>query len=212
MTARWARPWFAATAACVVAGVVISILTAAHNTAGHFQTSTQRAFNTFAFFTIQSNLIVGITALLLAVRLERTSTLFRVARLTGMVAIVVTGVVYHVAIARLLDLESWDLAGDQLVHTVVPILAVVGWLMFGPRRLTSARIAWLCLIFPVCWLAFTLIRGAVVHWYPYTFIDVNHLGYAKTIVNCLWVSLLFVGLAAGATVIDRRLSPLSRGR
>jgi hypothetical protein len=210
MAARWARPWFAATAACVVAGVVISIFTAAHNTAGHFQTSTQRAFNTFAFFTIQSNLIVGITVLLLALRLDRPSTLFRVARLTGMVAIVVTGVVYHVAIAHLFDLESWDLAGDQLVHTVVPILAVVGWLMFGPRRLTSARIAWLCLIFPVGWLAFTLIRGAVVHWYPYTFIDVNHLGYAKTIVNCLWVSLLFVGLAAGATVVDGRLSPPGR--
>lgn len=55
------------------------------------------------------------------------------------------------------------------------------------------------------WLAFTLIRGAAIHWYPYPFIDVTKIGYAKTLLNCVWVSLLLLGLAAGATVIDGRL-------
>jgi hypothetical protein len=121
------------------------------------------------------------------------------------VAITVTGLVYHVALASVLDLDGIHQLGNQLVHTVVPALAVVGWLLFGPRDLTSPRMARLSLAFPVLWLAFTLIRGSVIHWYPYPFIDVSKIGYGKVVLNCVWVSLLLLGLAAGATVIDGRL-------
>jgi hypothetical protein len=194
---RWARLWFAVTALCVAAGVVISVYTAAHNHAGHFHTPVARAFNTFAFFTVDSNLIVGATVLLLALKPDRTSPVFATFRLIGVVAITVTGLVYHVALASLFDLQRLDQLGNQLVHTVVPILAVAGWLMFGPRRLTSARIALWSLVFLVAWLGFTLVRGAFVHWYPYPFIDVTVLGYGGTLLNCVWVSVLLLGLAAG---------------
>jgi hypothetical protein len=203
--AKWARAWFAATALCVVAGVAISVYTAVQ-TPGRFHSGVERAFNTFAFFTIQSNLIVGGTTLLLAVRPDRSSDVFRVFRLIGLVAITVTGLVYHVALSRIFDLEGLHQLGNQLVHTVVPLLTVVGWLGFGPRRLTSVRVAWLSLLFPLFWIAFTLIRGAVWHWYPYPFIDVTVLGYGKVALNCFWVALLLLGLAGGATVLDRRLA------
>ncbi|MDA8283166.1 MAG: Pr6Pr family membrane protein [Actinomycetota bacterium] len=206
MPAKWSRLWFGVTALCVAAGIAISIVTAAHNSTGHFHTPVERAFNTFAFFTIDSNLIVGATVLFLALKPDRSSPVFATLRLIGVVAITVTGLVYHIALASLFDLQGWDQLGNQLVHTVVPVLAVVGWLMFGPRGLTSARIAVWSLVFPVCWLGFTLIRGSFVHWYPYPFIDVTKLGYGGTLLNCLWVSLLLLGLAAGATKVDRVLA------
>jgi len=202
---RWARLWFTATALCVAAGVGLSVYSAVHATSGHFHNAVERAFNTFSFFTVQSNLIVGLTAVALARNPNRTSTAFKTFRLIGLVAITVTGVVYHVAIAQLLELDGLDLAGDQLVHTVVPVLTVVGWLMFGPRRLTSRRVAQLSLCFPVLWLAFTLVRGSIVHWYPYHFIDVTVIGYGRAALNCVWTSLLLLGLAAGATAVDGRL-------
>jgi hypothetical protein len=117
----------------------------------------------------------------------------------------VTGLVFHAVLAQTLDLKSWAAAGNELVHTVVPIMTVVGWLMLGPRGLVSRRVAWLSLIFPAWWLVFTLIRGAIAHWYPYPFIDVTQLGYGGAAVNCLWVALLMLGLAAGANVLDGRL-------
>jgi len=157
----------------VAAGVAISVYTAATSTTGRFHSPVERAFNTFAFFTIQSNLIVGATSVVLAVDPGRSSLLFKTLRLIGIVAITVTGIVYHVAIASLFDLDGWALAGDQLVHTVVPLMAAVGWLLFGPRGWTSGAVARLSLLFPVLWLAFTLVRGAIVHWYPYHFIDVS---------------------------------------
>ncbi|HEY5429128.1 MAG TPA: Pr6Pr family membrane protein [Solirubrobacteraceae bacterium] len=206
MSPRWGRVWFGATAACVLAGVTISVFTAANNSGGHFHPAAARAVNTLAFFTIQSNVLVGLATLLLAVRLDRASTAFSVLRLAGLVAITVTGLVFHAVLAQTLDLRSWDAVGNELVHTVVPVMAVVGWLLLGPRRLVSARVAWLSLIFPICWLAFTLIRGAIAHWYPYPFIDVTALGYGRAAVNCVWVALLMLGLAAGATVLDGRLA------
>jgi hypothetical protein len=204
---RWARVCFLLTALCVAGGVIISVFTAAQSTTGHFRTPTQRAFNTFAFFTVESNLIVGATPLLLALKAQRASAVFATFRLIGLVAITVTGLVYHVALASLFDLQGWDQLGNQLVHTVVPFLAVGGWLAFGPRGLTSRRIVLWSLGFPVCWLAFTLIRGAFVHWYPYPFIDVTQLGYGGSMLNCLWVSLLLLALAGGASVLDRKLGP-----
>ena len=207
---RWARLWFGATALCVAAGVAISVYSAVTGT-GHFHQGVERGFNTFAFFTVQSNLLVGGTSLVLAVRPRPGSTLFAVVRLTSLVAITVTGVVYHVALSRVLVLSGIHQFGNQLVHTVVPLLCVVGWLLFGPRRLTSVRIAFWSLVFPAAWLAFTLIRGAVVHWYPYPFIDVDRIGYAKTALNCSWVLVLLLGLAAGATVVDRHLRAPSGG-
>ena len=208
MSPRWARVWFAVTALCVIAGVALSVYTAV-KTPGRFRTGVERGFNTFAFFTVQSNLIVGGTTLLLALKLDRPSTVFRTFRLIGLVAITVTGVVYHVALASIFDLDGIDQLGNQLVHTVVPLLAVVGWLIFGPRGQTSLRVAWLSLLFLLAWLAFTLIRGAVIHWYPYPFIDVVTIGYGKAILNAFWVALLLLGLAAGATALDSRLGPRS---
>jgi hypothetical protein len=207
MSPRAARAWFAATAGCALVGVLISAITAANNEHGRFHPAAARAVNAFVFFTIQSNLLVALAALLLALKLTRGSTAFAVLRLTGLVAITVTGIVFHVALAQTLDLKSWDAVGNELVHTVVPVMAVVGWLLIGPRSLVSRRIAWLSLIFPVWWLAFTLIRGAIAHWYPYPFVDVTQLGYGRVAVNCVWVALLFLGLAASATTLDRRLSP-----
>ena len=189
----------------MLAGVALSVYSAV-KTPGRFHTGIERGFNTFAFFTIESNLIVGGTTALLALGWTGPLT-FRTFRLIGLVAITVTGVVYHVALASLFDLDGLHQLGNQLVHTVVPLLTVLGWLIFGPRGCTSRRVAWLSLLFPACWLAFTLIRGAVIHWYPYPFIDVAAIGYAKAILNSFWVSLLLLGLAAGATALDSRLGP-----
>jgi hypothetical protein len=97
VTAAWARGFFAATAAAVFAGLVIQVLVVA--TAAHSPWSPARIFNVFCYFTIESNLMLAVTCLLLAVRLDRPSTTFRVFRHIGLVGITITGIVYHVAIA-----------------------------------------------------------------------------------------------------------------
>ena len=200
----WARAWFGSTAFAVFAGIIVQLIAVADEEGGRFSSPAARSFNVFCFFTIQSNLIVGVTSLLLAIDLHRTSTAFRVFRLTGVVAIAITGVIYHLALANLRELTGHAAVADQLLHTVVPILGVLGWVLIGPRGLTSWRVACLALVFPGCWMAFTLIRGPIVDFYPYPFVDVGDLGYPKVIATSVGIAVLFLGLSAGATVLDAR--------
>lgn len=201
-----ARLWFGLTALAVLLGLVIQMIVTARLKAGYFATPLSRTLNVLVFFTIESNVIVGATSLLLAMDPRRSSAIFDAARLTGVVSIAITGIVFHAVLAKLLDLESWAFVADKLTHTVVPVMGVLGWLMFGPRGRVSPRIVWLSLLYPVGWLAFTLVRGSIVGFYPYGFIDVSRLGYLRVLVNCLWVAGLYLALAAGAAALDRRLS------
>jgi hypothetical protein len=196
------RIWFGLTALLVLFGVVVQVLVSANAKAVSFHTPLARGLNVFVFFTIQSNLIVGATSLLLWIDPNRSSTVFKVFRLSGVVAIAITGIVFHAVLKHLLDLESWALVADNILHTAVPVLAVGIWLIYGPRGLTSRRIVWLSVLFPVCWLIFTLIRGEIVGFYPYPFVDVAALGYVRVLINCVWISVLYLGVAAGATALD----------
>jgi len=36
-------------------------------------------------------------------------------------------------------------------------------------------------------------------------LGVTKIGYIRAVVNAVWVALLFLGIAAGATAFDRRL-------
>jgi len=203
--ARW---WFGLTAAAAGLGVTISVAVAANATGGYFTTTLGRIFNVFCFFTIQSNLIVGITSLVLALDPRRTSTAFDTFRFIGIVAIVITGIVYHSAIRDLMEVQSWALVADRLVHTVVPVLAVATWLIHGPRGRATRRVMWLSLLFPVAWFAFTLIRGPIADFYPYPFVDVTRLGYADVLLNASWVGVIYLGVAAGAVALDGWLTKL----
>jgi hypothetical protein len=199
------RTWFGLTALLVLSGIIVQVIVTADAEGVAFHTPLTRGLNVFAFFTIQANLIVGATSLLLWLDPSRSSTVFKVFRLTGIVAIAITGIVFHAVLKHLLDLESWALVADNILHTVVPILSVALWLIYGPRGLTSRRIMWLSVLFPVSWLVFTLIRGEIVGFYPYPFVNVAALGYVRVLINCVWVSVLYLGVAAGATALDGRL-------
>lgn len=200
-----ARVFFGSTAACVLAGIVIQIPITARNADGDFASPAARVANIFAFFTILSNIIVGTTCVQLSLHPETDGPTFRVVRLAGVVQIFVTGVVYHIALDGLRELGRWESVSNQLVHTVVPVLGVVGWLAFGPRGRITPRIVALSTTIPVAWLAFTLIRGPIADWYPYPFLDVRVHGYPTVLINVVIVAVLFLAFAFGALALDRRL-------
>ena len=95
---------------------------------------------------------------------------------------------------------------NMLVHYLVPIMAVSGFLVFGPRGQLSGRIARFSLLFLFAWIVFTIIRGEIIDWYPYPFIDVITKGWPRVIVNGIAISLAYVGTAFLFLLIDRALS------
>lgn len=159
-----------------------------------------------SYLTIWSNVLVAWSTLTLALGRDRDTKLWRALRLDAVVICFAGGVVHFFLLRPLLDLDGLDLLADKLLHVAVPLLAVIGWLAFGPRRRASMADLGPFLVLPVVWLTYTLIRGAFVDWYPYPFIDVLEHGYGVVALNCLGISALMVLLAWVAVRLDQRLA------
>ena len=132
--------------------------------------------------------------------------MFRAFRLAGLIGIAVTGIVYHLVLRSLYDITGAAHVADLLLHTATPLLAVIGWLAFGPRGLIDVRTALWALVYPAAYLVFTLVRGPFAGFYPYPFVDVRIHGYGVVLLNSLAVAALFLALAFGALALDRLLA------
>lgn len=197
------RAWFAVTALVALTGLGTQVAATASAPDG-------RVANLLCFFTIDSNLLVALTSALVALGVAR-GRLFTVLWLDALVGIIVTGIVYQVALAGLYDLHGLPLFADTMLHKVTPILFVLGWLLAAPRGALSWPTVWWSLLYPLAWLAFTLPRGAITGFYPYPFVDAATLGYGRVALNCVVIGLFFTALAAGALLYDRRLARVEPG-
>ena len=158
-----------------------------------------------SYFTILTNLLVALTTTTLALGQDRFPTWWKVLRLNAVVGITVTGLVHWFLLRPLLDLGGADYVADKLLHVVVPLLALIGWAVFGPRRRADRRLLLASLVYPVGWLVYTLVSGAVAGWYPYPFLDVGLQGYPRALLACAGVAVLLLALTQAAIALDRRL-------
>ncbi|MEI8080484.1 MAG: Pr6Pr family membrane protein [Actinomycetes bacterium] len=220
-----ARIVFGATALCVVVGVGLSVWLSTTATlvvwtpwnghaTGEFGSVLGRIFTVFTYFTILSNCIVGVVTLLLALNPGRRSSGFAVWRLISLIAIIITGVVYNVMLAPLYTPPGgWSGVSNKLEHIVVPILAVVGWLVFGPRLPMRAKTVWLALLFGAFYVVFTMLRGGLFevagqvndHWYPYPFLDAARFGYGPIVINVVVLAGVYIGLGFAILGLDKVL-------
>jgi hypothetical protein len=201
------------TALTVLVGLVVQAYASYHAGEGaRFTHPWERVANMGAYFTIWSNVIVGVTTAALALRPGLAGTALTTLRLVGLVGITITGVVYHAVLKQLFDFSGAAKAADQLLHSYVPVLALAGWLLAGPHGRLGPRHARLALWFVALWGTITLVRGAVIDWYPYPFVDVVTHGYARVAVNSAGVALLYSLVALAYVGLDRRLSARARTR
>jgi hypothetical protein len=157
----------------------------------------------FSYFTIQSNILVLVAAVLLAVRPGRDGTVWRVLQLDALLAIVITGIVYGTILAPLVQLEGTAFLATVLLHYVSPWLFLAAWLLVGPRpRITWSTVA-AAFLWPVAWIAYTIIHGAISGWYPYPFLDVATLGYPIALRNIAAVLAAAIVLAVVFRQLDR---------
>jgi hypothetical protein len=74
--------------------------------------------------------------------------------------------------------EGLQEIGDILLHDAVPVMYVVYWLIFGPKRGLRRKNVPIWSIYPLAYLFCVLVRGALTDRYPYPFIDASALGYS----------------------------------
>jgi hypothetical protein len=165
-----------------------------------------------SYFTVLSNLLVLFTTAAAARHPDVDGRLWRVLRLDAVVGITVTGLVHWFFLRPLLDLTGWSYAVDKVLHVVVPLLALVGWLVFGPRPRITLRTVLLGLVYPVVWLLLTLGVGAATGWYPYPFLDVTVRGAGAVAVTSVALAALLFAFSVLAWLVDRRWRPTPADR
>ncbi len=215
MTRTTARGWWASLAAVVLVAFVIQLWVAvdvpgtprAHavgTLAGAPLAS--RFIRVLSFFTVQSNILSGVICAVLALAPDRDGSRWRPVRLASLFGITVTGIVYATVLARIHEPHGWrETVANTVFHYIVPIMMVLGWLMFGPRPRIDIRTVGLALLWPVAWITYTLIHGAFSSWYPYPFVDVITHGYARVLLNGALVVVVLAN--RHGAVLGRGLAP-----
>ena len=131
--------------------------------------------NFFSFFTILSNALAAITLLIGAWFSLRSAaepdwyTYVRAAIVTYMTT---TLVVYNLLLREIsLDQATTVPWSNEILHVWAPLYLLLDWIFApGRGRVPWSRFWWIA-AFPIAWVVYTMIRGAVVGWYPYPFLD-----------------------------------------
>ena len=156
----------------------------------------------FSFFTLLTNLIVALvlTFCLLAPNSSWGRFFSSPVVSTGTALyIAMVSAVYSLLLRHSWNPEGLDKLADIILHDVAPILYVGFWILFVPKSGLRWKNTLSWTIYPMIYLAWILIRGAISGRYPYPFVDVGQLGYPRVLLNS--GMLLAIFLAAGLAVV-----------
>lgn len=152
----------------------------------------------FSYFTILTNLLVSIafTSLVLKERAKWYAFFSKPTTQTAITLyILVVGLVYHLVLRALWSPTGFQKLTDELLHTIIPLLSLVYWILFVNKKPLIWKNSFPWLLYPVFYSLLIGIRGAISGFYPYPFLNVSELGYPETLKNGLWLIAFFWGLS-----------------
>ncbi len=158
----------------------------------------------FSYFTILTNILVALCFTIILLRPKsRPGEFFSQPSVQTAVTAYITFVwiAYNILLRHLWNPTGLQLIVDELLHSFIPLLTVLYWLVFVPKSELQWKSILPWMIYPIIYLLYILTRGALSGFYPYPFIDINELGYFKVFLNdgglilaFLLLSLLFVAI------------------
>jgi hypothetical protein len=213
-----AKTWFTLNAACAWLGLAVSfVLTSSgmypsqstdasqigYANAAGMAGALGRTIDWFGYFTIWSNILDGVVLTLLAINPHRDSPRLRVLRIDTLMMISITGIVYAAIIAPYVTNRGWEHVSNALLHQITPIVTIIVFIVAGPRGWFEPKKIFAALIIPIVYVIYTLLRGAVIGAYPYSFFNVAKYGYTAVLINVVAIAIFGLVLAFIFMGIDR---------
>ncbi len=171
-------------------------------------------FRYFGYFTVDTNIFVALCFTFIFLRPKsRLGKFFsQPSTLTAItVYITIVGIVYNIILRSLWHPTGLQKTVDELLHTVIPALVIIYWLIFVPIEELKWKNAFISLIYPLVYMTYALIHGEITKWYPYPFVNVNELGYNKALLNAggvllviFLLSLALIGAGKLMKIIDAK--------
>ena len=146
----------------------------------------------FGFFTILTNTLV--TLFFISKVFKETRFLSFLKGGSAFTAIttfiLIVGLVYQTALRSVWDPKGLQMVVDELLHTIIPLFFLMYWFLYA--RLSDMElksvIKWL--VYPIGYLIFVFIQGAMTDFYPYPFLNVTEIGLSQSLINVGLVTIL----------------------
>jgi len=160
----------------------------------------------FSYFTILSNLWVLLVTATFAVMPESgLGRWFARPLVRGAIALYigVTSGIYATVLHALWEPQGAQWWADSSLHYAVPVLYLSWWLFAVPHGglRWSDMVRWL--LFPLAYVCWIFLRGALLHEYPYPFVDLGVVALPDVLRNCAGVFAVFLVLGAVLVALDR---------
>ncbi|OPC29187.1 Pr6Pr family membrane protein [Elizabethkingia miricola] len=161
----------------------------------------------FSFFTILTNILVALYFSITFFSRNKSVSLINAPGTLTFITIYITvvGLVYQVALRHLWQPQGIQRLVDELLHSVIPILVILFWYLYEPKKNLKYSLAIKWLSYPLIYFIYILLRGNQSGFYPYPFVDVSVLGFAGVIQNAFFLSLFFFGLSSAFIFIGKQL-------
>lgn len=167
----------------------------------------------WSYFTHLTNLGLVLVYLAVVTNWRWLSALrspFWMASMGGYILLVM--LYYHFMLSGLYEFEGGLLVATIVLHYVAPIYYLLWWAILAPHgALRWKQLLWM-LIPGIAYVAWALIRGAVVGEYPYDILDAGKFGYGAVAVG---VGVLVVAVTVFCLVMigaDKLIARTNAGR
>ena len=166
--------------------------------------------NFLSFFTILSNALSAIVLLIgawYAFRAPTDPVGYNLARASVVTYMATTFVVFNLLLRDLaLDQAATVPWSNEILHVWAPLYVVLDWVLAPGRKKIAWKRIWTIAIFPIVWVVYTMIRGAITGWYPYPFLNPNiapGVGYDGVTVYVIAIAAFILLVGAGIIGISR---------
>lgn len=164
-----------------------------------------------SYFTTMANSMAAVTfgiGSVVAVRSDSDPDWYAQLVIATVAYTMTTCTVYNVSLRAVSTApDSW---ANEVLHVIGPLSVVLVWAAGQHRRAAPWRSIRNMLGAPVAWLGYTMLRGAIIGWYPYDFLDPAQRGGLVSVAGCVCVAAaLIIAFAVSAIAVTH--TPSSRG-
>ena len=153
--------------------------------------------NFFSYFTIQSNLFAAGVLLVSAycATKGKRSPFLSSARGAATLYMVITGLVFAILLSGLKGVHFTAVPRDNIIlHYIMPVAVLLDWLIDRARPGVTFRHGLRWIIYPLIYVGYTLMRGPIVGWYPYPFLNPAHHGYGLVFITSVVITIIAMGV------------------
>jgi len=171
-----------------------------------------RPWEYFSYFTIQTSLlaIVTLSAAGWYAWTGRTETrVMNIVRLSTVTFTIVVTLVYNMLLRGLPDAAEdgnyvWPILPNEILHVWAAVFMLIDWILSSRRINLRIRTIFWVLVFPLAWLVYSIIRGLMVDWWPYWFINPNEpAGVTGMLTYIVGIMLFLLTIAIALLGLQR---------